>query len=65
MDGYEVAKKLRGSAATLGAMLIAVTGYGQPGDQLRSAEVGFDHHMVKPVDVAALTRLLAGEAKSR
>lgn len=37
-------------------------GRGRPG---WTAEVGFDHHMVKPVDIAALTPLLAGEAKSR
>jgi two-component system CheB/CheR fusion protein len=59
MDGYEVAKKLRGHAATRDAMLIAVTGYGQPGDQLRSAEAGFDHHVVKPVDIKVLKNLLA------
>lgn len=65
IDGYEVAKKLRESATTRDTMLIAITGYGQPGDQLRSAEVGFDHHLVKPVDIEALTRLLVGDAKSR
>jgi two-component system CheB/CheR fusion protein len=65
MDGYEVAKRLRESAATPGAMLIAVTGYGQPGDQLKSIEAGFDHHLVKPVDIEVLARLLAGKAKSR
>ena len=60
MDGYEVAKKLRGTATTRDTMLIAVTGYGQPGDQLKSAEAGFDHHLVKPVELEALVRLLAG-----
>ena len=61
MDGYEVAKTLRGSAATVDAMLIALTGYGQPGDQLKSAEAGFDHHLVKPVDIKVLTRLFGSK----
>ncbi len=61
MDGYEVARKLRESAAARDTMLIAVTGYGQAGDQLKSAEAGFDHHLVKPVDIEALTDLLAAE----
>lgn len=65
MDGYEVAQKLRGSAATRDTLLIAVTGYGQPGDQLRSAAAGFDHHLVKPVDIEALKGLLAAKMKPR
>ncbi|ABE36421.1 sensory box protein [Paraburkholderia xenovorans LB400] len=65
MDGYEVAKQLRDSVATYDTMLIAVTGYGQPGDQLRSAEAGLDYHLVKPVDINALTRLLAVQVKPR
>jgi two-component system, chemotaxis family, CheB/CheR fusion protein len=59
MDGYEIARKLRESETTRNTILIAVTGYGQPGDRLRSAEAGFDHHLTKPVDLQALMRLLA------
>ncbi|WP_454873764.1 chemotaxis protein CheB [Paraburkholderia xenovorans] len=65
MDGYEVAQKLRGSAATRDTLLVAVTGYGQPGDQLRSAAAGFDHHLVKPVDIEALKGLFAAKMKPR
>jgi CheY-like chemotaxis protein len=39
-------------------VLVAVTGYGQAEDRLRSREAGFDHHLVKPVDIDALRRLL-------
>jgi two-component system CheB/CheR fusion protein len=40
-------------------LLIAVTGWGQPGDKRQCAEAGFDHHLTKPVDVTDVTRLLA------
>jgi signal transduction histidine kinase/ActR/RegA family two-component response regulator len=62
-DGYEVARRLR---ATLGAqlLLVAVTGYGQPEDRLRSRAAGFDHHLLKPVDFDALQALLAGARRT-
>jgi CheY-like chemotaxis protein len=41
------------------ALLVAVTGYGQPADRQNSQEAGFDHHFVKPVDSARLIGLLA------
>ena len=40
-------------------VLVALTGWGQDEDRRRSHEAGFDHHMVKPVDYAALTKLLS------
>src|SRR5690606_20142892 len=54
MDGYEVARRLRRNPRTRGAHLVALTGYGQPRDRERTAEAGFDHHFVKPVDVETL-----------
>jgi two-component system CheB/CheR fusion protein len=63
MDGYEMARKLREGEATRNALLIAVTDYGQPGDRLRSAEAGFDHHLTKPVELQTLLRLLAAQAR--
>ena len=54
IDGYEVARRLRIDPATRALRLIAVTGYGLAEDQRRVLEAGFDYHMVKPVDVAAL-----------
>ncbi len=59
MDGYEVAKHLRRSALRGNVTLIALTGYGQQEDRDRAREAGFDAHLVKPVDFAALAKLLA------
>lgn len=50
LDGYELARKLRARQYGRGLLLIAVTGYGQPEDHLRSREAGFDVHLVKPLD---------------
>ncbi len=52
MDGYEVARRLRAQAIPL--RLVALTGYGQPEDLRRSAQAGFDGHLVKPVGMEAL-----------
>ena len=56
IDGYEVARRLRASA--LPVKIIALTGYGQLEDRERTEAAGFDAHLLKPVDFAALTRLL-------
>jgi two-component system, sensor histidine kinase len=58
IDGYEVARRIR-AAGGRRPLLIALTGYGQPEDKRRAAEAGFDSLLVKPVDPAALTDLLA------
>ena len=62
MDGYQVAARLRQEESSKGAVIIAVSGYGQEEDRRRSQEAGFDHHMVKPVDHDALLKLLAQSA---
>ena len=54
IDGYEVARRLRGNADTRHIRLIALTGYGLADDQRRVLEAGFDLHLVKPVDIADL-----------
>jgi PAS domain S-box-containing protein len=54
MDGYEVARRLRAQNGTHRMRLVAVTGYGQPADRRRARAAGFDEHMVKPVEPAAL-----------
>ncbi|CAA9891802.1 PAS domain S-box-containing protein (fragment) [Candidatus Methylobacter favarea] len=59
MDGYEVARQLRQLPETRDALLIALTGYGQPEDRELSKAAGFDHHLLKPVDPEALFALLA------
>jgi two-component system CheB/CheR fusion protein len=50
IDGYEVARRIRSSKEGQNVFLIALTGFGQAGDVEKATEVGFDMHMVKPVD---------------
>jgi signal transduction histidine kinase/CheY-like chemotaxis protein len=54
MDGYELARRLRALPAGPAMGLVAVTGYGQEPDRRASAQAGFDHHLVKPVDLDAV-----------
>jgi PAS domain S-box-containing protein len=58
MSGYDVAKTLRAEPGNGALVLVVVTGYGQDEDRRRSAEAGFDRHLVKPVDPAAVQALL-------
>ena len=58
LDGYEVARRLREVPWGRAAMIIALTGWGQDEDRRRTRECGFDSHMVKPLDLDALIRLL-------
>ncbi len=58
MDGYEVAARLRDDPRTNAARIIAVSGYGQDADRLKSRAAGCDEHLVKPVDIPSLARLL-------
>jgi PAS domain S-box-containing protein len=58
MDGYEVARRLRGMNHGLTFRIVAVTGWGQEADRARAKEAGFDVHLVKPVDVAVLAKVL-------
>ena len=60
VSGYEVARELRKQVGLKEALLVAVTGYGQEEDRRKSREAGFDDHLTKPVDLAALQTLLAG-----
>jgi len=59
LNGYEVAQRIRENAWGQSMFLIAVTGWGQEEDRQRSSEVGLSVHMVKPVEPAALERLLS------
>jgi PAS domain S-box-containing protein len=58
MNGYELARRLRETLGYDKLRLIAVTGYGQDSDRARSREVGFDHHLIKPIELDALLSLL-------
>ena len=59
LNGYEVAQRIREQSWGASMFLIAVTGWGQDEDRQRSSEVGLNVHMVKPVEPAALEKLLA------
>jgi PAS domain S-box-containing protein len=58
MDGHEVARRLRSEIGLQSSILVALSGFGQKSDRLVSREAGFDHHLVKPVDLSALEGLL-------
>jgi PAS domain S-box-containing protein len=62
MDGKELARHLRAQAGTADAVLVAVTGYGQESDREQTRAAGFDHHLVKPVDMDSLYAILAKPA---
>jgi CheY-like chemotaxis protein len=58
MDGYEVCRRLRQDPRTQGALVIALTGWGLEEDRQRSLDEGFDQHLVKPVELQTLVKLL-------
>jgi PAS domain S-box-containing protein len=58
MNGYEVARRIRGQPALRNTTIVALTGYGQEADRQKSAEAGFDAHLVKPVEPSALEALI-------
>ena len=59
LNGYEAARRIREQQRHQAPTLVALTGWGQEEDRRRTNEAGFDAHLVKPVDFAALTKLLA------
>jgi PAS domain S-box-containing protein len=59
INGYEAARRIRSEPWGRNVALVALTGWGQEEDKQRSVEAGFDHHLTKPVDPAALEKLLA------
>lgn len=59
LDGNDLARQLRAQPETAQSIMIAITGYGQEQDRKRTAESGFDHHLVKPVNMEQLLRLLS------
>src|SRR5574338_639236 len=64
VDGYQRAREIRARPDGDRLYLIALTGYGQAMDRERALAAGFDHHLVKPADVATIHRLLDA-ARSR
>lgn len=64
MDGYEVSRRLRRMPGLESTVLVALTGWGQDDDRRKSAEVGFDHHLMKPLEMSVLQAILADRKKS-
>jgi len=58
MDGFSLCQAIRARPWGARLLLIALSGYSSMADQQRSQAAGFDLHLTKPVDFAALTRLL-------
>jgi PAS domain S-box-containing protein len=64
MDGFEVARRLRALPNGRDLLLVALTGWGQDHDRMRTAAAGFDEHLTKPVDIEHLSTLLTHRAAS-
>ena len=65
LNGYEAARKIRQMPRGSEVLLVALTGWGQQEDRRKSQEAGFDHHLVKPVDPAAVIKLVASVAAAQ
>ena len=64
ISGHEAARRIRQLPAGRAMLLVALSGWGQDADRQRSVEAGFDHHLVKPVDIEALQGMLPRRAAS-
>ena len=64
-DGYLVAEHIRAQPGNGRTMIVAVSGYGQEQDRARSKSVGFDYHVVKPIDPTVLANLIGSLRLSR
>lgn len=58
LNGYDTARRMRAEAWGRDTILVALTGWSQAKDVQRGADAGFEHHLVKPVNVDALLGLL-------
>ena len=63
LDGYEVARRIRQESHLHDSVLVAITGYDREADGERSRQAGFDHHLVKPVDIRTVREILAAVAE--
>ena len=59
MDGVEVCQRVRQAATDFRPMMVALTGWGKEEDRMRTKDAGFDHHLVKPVALDTLSKLIA------
>jgi CheY-like chemotaxis protein len=59
LNGHQLCQQVRATPWGRRALMVASSGWGQPSDKQRSTAAGFDHHLVKPIDLATLDALLA------
>jgi CheY-like chemotaxis protein len=64
INGFELARRLRGQPWAQDVLLIALTGWGKDEDRRQSFEAGFDHHLVKPAELSEIERLCRGGASA-
>ena len=65
MDGFEVARRIRSHPGGDDCVIIAMTGWSQEDYRARARSAGFDHHLVKPVDLDRLKKLLVAAPAAR
>ena len=58
IDGYETARRIRAEFPSRPTTIVALSGWGQEEDRQRARSAGFDHHLIKPVEIDALQALL-------
>ena len=59
LSGHDAARRIRQQPWGRDMLLVALTGWGQDDDRRKSMETGFDHHLVKPIDLESLNAVLA------
>lgn len=64
LDGIALVKRLRSEAPELSTRLVAVTGFGQDSDRVRTEDAGFHAHLVKPVSIAMISAVLGGDSEN-
>jgi CheY-like chemotaxis protein len=65
LNGYEAVRRLRQEPWAREVTIVATTGWGQDEDRRRTADAGFDRHLVKPIDITSLREVLAGQRSVR
>ena len=65
LNGYDACRRIREQAGGQKVIIIALTGWGRDEDRQRTAEAGFDHHLVKPIRPLALLNIIAELAEKK
>jgi CheY-like chemotaxis protein len=65
LDGYDTCRGLRSQPGGDRMVIFAQTGWGQVEDRRRTQEAGFDHHLVKPIELPGLFMILSEVERSK